>query len=175
MGDTRPQRPVGGHRGPDPLVRVADREPADRSRTSPRMRFDLLQIVAWGIGLLLIVAGLVALARAGFDQLTLFEPVVEVAGLTASPLLALLMLLVGLLLLAGATGEVDERALRIGGALIAVIGVVWLVEPGAFADYLGISAANGRAALTVGVVLTAVSFVPPLSIRRPGVAGPPSW
>jgi hypothetical protein len=172
VDDTRRTQPFGGPPPRDPLIRVATREPADRSRTSPRMRFDLLQVTAWTAGLVLIVCGLVGLARGGFEELTLFEPVIQVAGLPATPLLSLLLLLLGIILLAAATGEVDERSLRIGGAMIAVVGAVWLVEPGAFTPYLGVERANGTAAAILGAVLVATSFVPPLSIRRPGV-GPP--
>lgn len=172
MGYTEPPRPGRDPRpGPpkDPWVRVATREPDDHRRTSPRMRFDLLQVVSWVAGLCAVVAGLVMLARAGFDELSLVEPVVEVAGLSGTPLLALLLLLLGIVLLAAATGEVAERELRIGGAVIAIIGAVWLIEPAGFAPYLGVERGNGSAALLVGLAVSAVSFVPPLSIRRPGV------
>jgi hypothetical protein len=165
----RPERPGAGPPPPQPWVRVASREPADHSRTSPRMRLDLLQLAAWGAGLYLIVSGIVGLARAGFDELDLFDPVVEVAGLPTRPLLSLLLMLTGIVLLAAATGEVDERSLRVGGVVIAVVGAVWLIEPGAFEPYLGVVRANGTAALVVGIVVVAASFVPPLSVRRPGV------
>jgi hypothetical protein len=172
VSDIRRTGRIGGPPPREPFLRVAVREPADHSRTSPRMRFDLLQIAAWAIGLFLIVCALVGLARAGFDQLSLFEPVVDVAGLPTTPLLSLLLLLVGAILLFAATGEVDERSLRIGGVLLAIVGVVWWIEPGAFTPYLGVERANGTAAVLAGVVLTATSFVPPLSIRRPGVPPP---
>jgi hypothetical protein len=133
------------------------------------MRLDVLQLAAWGAGLYLIVCGIVGLARAGFEELALFEPIVEVAGLPASPLLSLLLVLTGIVLLAAATGEVDERSLRIGGVLIGIVGVVWLIEPGAFEPYLGVERANGTAALIVGLVVAAASFIPPLSVRRPGM------
>ncbi len=132
------------------------------------MRLDALQLAAWATGLYLIVCGIVALARAGFEELDLFEPVVEVAGLPTRPLLSLLLMLTGIVLLAAATGEVDERSLRIGGVVIAIVGVVWLIEPDAFEPYLGVERANGTAALVVGLVLVVASFVPPLSVRRPG-------
>jgi hypothetical protein len=133
------------------------------------MRLDALQLAAWGAGLYLVVCGIVGLARAGFDDLDLFRPVVEVAGLPLRPLLSLLLVLTGIVLLAAATGEVDERSLRIGGVVIAIVGAVWLIEPGAFEPYLGVERANGTAALVVGLILVAASFIPPLSVRRPGV------
>jgi len=150
-------------------VWVATRDDEPPSRTSPTVRLDLLQIVAWVVGLTLVVLSLVAIARAGFGELGLFEPVVEVGSLSTSPLLALLWLLVGVLLIAAATGEVDERGLRITGVVLAVTGLVWAVEPGAFEPYLGITSRSGVALLAEGVALTAASFVPPLAARRPGV------
>lgn len=133
------------------------------------MRLDVLQVVAWASGLLLVVTGLVALARAGFDQIALGDPVVRVAGLTATPLLALLMLALGVTLLAAATGEVHDRTLRMFGIAIGVIGAVWAIEPAAFFDLLGVERDNGVAALTLAAAIVLTSFVPPLSIRRPGV------
>lgn len=153
---------------PGPRVRVATRAEAAGDRSSPWMRFDLLQIVAWAIGLFLVVAGLVALARSGFDNLSLLDPVVEVTGLPATPMLALMLVLIGTAVLTLATGVVDDRSLRVSGVIFGVVGAVWLIEPGAFEPYLGIRAENGSAALFVGFVLTGASFVPPLLVRRPG-------
>jgi hypothetical protein len=158
-----------GRSGRTELIRVGDRSEGDVSRTSPRMRFDLLQIAAWAIGLALIVGGLVAVARAGFDDLGLFEPVVDVGGQPATPLLALLWLLIGAVLLAAATGSVAEQRLRIAGVVFAIVGLVFMIEPDAFAEYLGVDASSGSAMLVAGAVLIAASFVPPLSIRRPGI------
>jgi hypothetical protein len=151
------------------LIRVDTRGPGEYGRTSPRMRFDLLQVVAWLLGLWTIVTGVIALARAGFEDLAVFTPVVEVAAAPLTPLLAGLLILLGLLLLVLATGEVDERALRIVGVICAVAGVVWLIEPGAFQPYLATETEHGTRALLLGGALVAASFVPPLSIRRPGV------
>jgi hypothetical protein len=171
-----PISPIGAGGRPDPedrgrtqLVRVVGREGLETSRTSPRMRFDVLQVAAWLLGLAAVVAGLVAVARAGFDDFALTEPVVEVGGQPATPLLALLWLLLGIVLLAAGTGEVAERRLRIGGVLLGIVGAVWLIEPGAFTPYLGIERESGAALLGMGVVLTATSYLPPLSIARPGI------
>jgi hypothetical protein len=167
------QRPAGDPEATRqvPRVQVEDtRAVYDGSRTSPRMRLDALQIVAWVLGLYFLVSGLVAIARAGFDEIGLFEPTVEVGGLPMTPLLALLQLLIGLALLGAATGVVHERGLRIGGVLLGVVGAVWLIEPVAFEEYLGVVRNSGATWLTMAVVLVGVSFVPPLSIARPGVA-----
>lgn len=165
-----------GHTGDHarvPLLRVSGRHDVTgpNRRTAPQMRFDLLQVIAWCSGLTQVVIGLVALARAGFDQISLRDPVVEVVGLASTPLLALLMLSFGIVLLAAATGEVDDRVLRLLGVALGVVGTVWFIEPDAFQPLLGIERANGGAALTVAVVIVLSSFVPPLALRRPGARG----
>ena len=137
-------------------------------RSSPGMRFDALQLAAWATGLTLVVAGLVALARAGFGDLTFVEPVIRVGGLPTTPFLALLLVLAGTGILTLATGVVDDRSLRIVGVVLGVIGVVWLIEPAAFTPYFGIGEENGAAALLIAVGLVLASFIPPLAIRRPG-------
>lgn len=153
-----------------PLIQVdAARNLQDGSRTSPRMRLDLLQIVGWVLGLYFLIAGLVALARAGFEDMALFDPTVEVGGLPLTPLLALLYLIIGVSLLAGSTGVVKERGLRIGAVLLGVVATVWLIEPDPFNEYLGVVRDSGAMLLTLAVLLLAASFVPPLSVARPGV------
>lgn len=137
-------------------------------REAPRMRVDLLQIVAWAIGLYLVVAGLVALARTGFSDIGLFSPTVEVSGLPVTPLLAILYVLVGVGLLIAATGEVAQQGLRICGVLLGIVGTVWLIEPDAFEPYLGVTAQSGLVVLVMGVALAVASFVPPLYVLRPG-------
>lgn len=156
-------------------VRIATRTTDPYERTSVWMRLDLLQIVAWSLGGLLVVFGIVVLARAGLDELTLFQPVASVAGLAGSPMLAGLLVLLGTVLLVAATGDVDERGLRVIGALLLIVGAVWVIEPAAFEPYLGIERRNGVAAIVVGTLLAAASFVPPLAIRRPGTGELGGW
>lgn len=155
--------------GRTPMVEIAGREPSDTSRTSPRMRFDVLQIGAWASGLYLVVAGLVAVARAGLEDLELFAPVVTVGNQQLTPLYAGLFLVLGIAVLKAGTGSVNERGLRVGGVLFAIAGAVLLIEPEAFSEYLGVTDESGVLLLAIGALLAAASFVPPLSIARPGV------
>jgi hypothetical protein len=159
-----------GARARPPLIAVAGRDDAGGgSRTAPRMRFDVLQIAAWVVGLYLIVGGLVAVARAGFDDLALFEPVVEVGDQTLTPVHALLWLIIGAIVLSAGSGVADERRLRLGGVVLGIVGAVFLIEPDAFTDYLGVTEESGTMLLAVAALLVAASFVPPLSIARPGM------
>lgn len=160
---------TGGYRpARGPWIRVDDRPGVMPERTAPRMRFDVLQLVGWAVGVWLLVVGLVALARTGLTEIEFTSPVVEVMGLTATPLLAGLLLVVGLMVLLLSTGTVEDRSLRLLGATIAIIGAVWLIEPAAFAPLLATERAHGTWTIATGVALSAASFVPPLSVRRPG-------
>jgi hypothetical protein len=172
-GDHVEARRAGGDGTPPARtrpIRVATRTTSEHHRASAWMRLDPLQLVAWAAGLQLVVSGLVVLARSGLDEPSMFRPVVEVAGLSATPLLGGVLVAIGAGSLTAATGEVDERVLRLGGVLLAIVGAVWMIEPDAFTLYLGITQANGLAAIAIGAAYTMISFVPPLAVRRPGVA-----
>ena len=166
--DHQPTDPAGYRPTRGPWIRVDDRPGVMPERTAPRMRFDLLQLVGWGIGVWLLVVGIVAVARTGLADLDLGSPVVEVVGLTATPLLAGLLIVVGLMILLLSTGAVEDRSLRMLGATIAIIGAVWYIEPDAFASLLATERDHGTWTIVTGVLLSAASFIPPLSIRRPG-------
>lgn len=152
----------GGY--PGSRVTIGDRGPGHHGGPG-RFRFDALQVGAWLTGIYLLVSGLVALARAGFAEIRIFEPVVAVGGFGMTPLLAFIAIIVGLLLLAGGTGEVQEGALRFGGVVLGVIGAVWLIEPGAFTPYLGVTEASGLQHLIIGLILVVASFVPPVDFH----------
>ena len=152
------------------FLQFGGRDVGDGSRTSPRMRFDLLQLAAWAVGLALIVAGLVAIARTGFDGIGLFEPVVTVGDQGATPLYALLWLVLGAVILAAGTGSVNERRLRMLGVGLGIVGAVLLIETAAFTEYLGVDERSGPLLLAIGALLAATSFVPPLTVPRPGGA-----
>jgi hypothetical protein len=152
------------------VIRMGGRDDGATDRLSPRMRFDILQLTAVVAGAGLLVGGLVVLARAGFDDLSLYEPVVTVAGQPASPLYGGLWALLGVLLLASGTGDVAERRLRMLGIALAIIGAVLLAEPDGFAPYLGVDDGSGTPLVAAGLLLAVASFLPPLSVRRPGVS-----
>lgn len=153
------------------VIRMGQRDDGATDRLSPRMRFDVLQLAAVVAGAGLLVGGVVVLARAGFGDLSLYEPVVTVAGQPASPLYGGLWALLGGLLLASGTGDVAERRLRMLGIALGILGAALLAEPEGFATYLGVDDGSGTPLVAVGLLLAVTSFLPPLSVRRPGVAG----
>lgn len=126
------------------------------------------QIVAWVASVYLVVTGLVAIARAGFDQFALFDPIVSVGGLPHTPLLGIIELVLGLLLLYAGIVATDGPAVTFIGGLMFVFGLVWLIEPTAFEPYLGVTSDNGLMYAIVGVILLIGGLFKPLVFDRPG-------
>jgi hypothetical protein len=135
-----------------------------------RRQVDLLAWVGWLVGGELIVVGLVALARAGFDSFDLFDPVVSVGPYHATRLAALIALVLGLVVWGGTVGVADDLGLRVLGAIMLVTGIVWIIEPGGFNRWLGTESADGIHYAVIGAALIAFSLVPPLRVGRPPVA-----
>lgn len=127
---------------------------------------DPMMIAAVLTGIYLLVTGLVAIARAGFAELTPFEPVVVVGGLPHTPLLGVIEIILGLLVLyAGAVSGSGSTMTFLGG-LFLVLGLVWFIEPGAFQQYLGVDTANGVQHIVLGLVLGIAGQITPIVIRR---------
>lgn len=133
-----------------------------------RPTVDLLAWAGWLIGGELIVVALVALARAGFEDFRLFEPIVAVGPFHLTRLFALITLVVGLVVWVGVAGTPDDVGLRVLGAFMLVVGIVWIIEPGGFRQWLGTEVADGVHWAVVGAVLVALSIVQPFRVgRRP--------
>lgn len=156
------------------------RAPSDRTgRLFPppkdtRPEIDLLKVVGWPMGGYFIVLGLVALARAGFDRFDLFEPTVQVGPFTATRLLALILLALGIVIWAGVVGSPDDLGLRVLGATMVVIGIVWVIEPGSFEQWLAIGRNGGIQQVVAGALLIITSLIQPFRVGRPPASPPPS-
>lgn len=130
---------------------------------------DLVSWVGWLVGGWLIVVALVALARAGFDDFDLFEPVVAVGPFHLTRLFALITLALGAITWGGTAGTTDDLGLRVLGAIMLVAGIVWTIEPGGFNRWLGTESVDGTHYAIIGIVLVAFSMIPPIRVgRRPG-------
>lgn len=127
---------------------------------------DPLGWVGWLVGGELIVVALVALARAGFDSFDLFEPVVAVGPFHLTRLFALITLALGAIVWGGTAGTPDDIGLRVLGAIMLVIGIVWLIEPGGFNRWLGVQTVDGIHYAVVGVLLIVFSMIPPFRLGR---------
>lgn len=102
------------------------------------------------VGITLLVLGIVALARAGLGSLT--EPEVTVGPFLRTPLFALIEIGLGLGAMAVAAGR-DLRGAATLAVVTGVAGVVWLIEPGAFAGALGVGIATAWLYVSIGLAL----------------------
>lgn len=112
---------------------------------------SVVSIIGGVIGGLLLVIGLVALARTGIPSENLTEPTTTVGPFTRTPLMAIIEILAGLLVVA-ASVTADRGALYAVGFIFLVFGLVWLIEPGAFQAALGVGRETAILYLVVGVV-----------------------
>ena len=132
-----------------------------------RPEVDLLAWVGWLVGGELIIVGLVALARAGFDSFALFEPIVAVGPFHATRLMALISIALGAITWTGTAGTADDMGLRVLGAILLVAGIVWLIEPGGFRQWLGTQSVDGAHYTVIGILLVAFSMIPPFRVGQP--------
>lgn len=144
----------------DPDAGVGD-EVVETERSAP-MRWDLPALLAAATGIALVVIGVLALVRAGIDG-TWYRPVVEVAGISHTPLLGAIEVGVGVLLvLAAMAGARVLAALVALGAGVAA--VVVAIEPDAVDRELAIETGW---AVALAVALLAVGLLI-LSLGRAG-------
>lgn len=125
-----------------------------------RSRFTVGQAVSGLLGLLLVVAGGVAIARVGFDSFT--GETVAVLGLGHTLLMGLIDVIVGLIFLSSASTMFGVRSTLIGlGSLALAFGAVVAIEPGPFVDILGDGRALGVAYVVIGTVALAAGLSTP--------------
>lgn len=126
----------------------------------------ILSVVAGAVGVVLLVIGLVALARTGVPAEALTEVTASVGPFTRTPLMAIIEIAVGLVLLVGSITA--EKGSLMGVGLVAIVfGIVWLIEPGAFGEILGIGRESAVLYLLVGAAsLVAGSLVRPQVVVR---------
>jgi hypothetical protein len=133
-----------------------------------RPEVDLLQWIGWLLGGYLVVWGLVALARAGFDHFDLFDPIVSVGVFHATRLTGLIAIALGLIVWFGVAGAADDLGLRAVGAIVLVAGIVFLIEPDGFRQWLGTESVDGAHFAVIGAILVVFSLIPPFKVgRRP--------
>ena len=106
---------------------------------------DPAMIVSAMAGIYLLVVGIVAVARTDFLASGLYDPVVVVGALAR-----------------------DGNAVTFFGVVALVIGIVWVIEPNSFAQWLGVTSANGWQHVIVGVFLAVSGQITPFRVTRPG-------
>jgi hypothetical protein len=152
----------GGPEHPTPDDGVTRQMRFDERTGAADNELDLLPWIGWILGGYLVVWGLVALARAGFDGFGLFDPVVSVGVFHATRLMALFAILVGFFVWFGVLGSADAMTLRGMGAFLLVAGIVFMIEPEGFAQWLGTQTIDGFHWALLGLILIVFTVVPPL-------------
>ena len=153
----------------------------DTSRTRPmtwkavpeddRPEVDLLQWIGWLVGGELIVLGLVILSRLGFDDFELFPVATAVGPFHGTRLMGLIVIVLGLVVWFGTIGTADDLGLRVVGAIQLVVGIVWMIEPSGFGEWLAVERADGFHLAAIGAVLVIFSLIPPFRVgRRPAAS-----
>ena len=121
----------------------------ETTRTVRRRAWSPAQLIAGALGLFLTVMGGIVLARIGFGDLT--SPETTVFGFGHTPLLAMIEVAVGILLMLDAASAFASRAMLIGfGAVAAAFGLIVVLEPGAFQDWLGVARNSGWLYVAIG-------------------------
>lgn len=123
-------------------------------------RFGAVGMVAGTAGVVLLVIGLVTLARSGIPAQDLTQPTVQVGPFGRSPLMGIIEIMGGLSFLAAAADR-NTSGLSLLGLLALVFGVVWLIEPGAFQPALGIGRSTAWLYVAVGVASGVASLAAP--------------
>ncbi len=122
------------------------------------------QLLVAVLGGFLIILGVMVLARTGLANLTLSRTTVW--GMTHSPLMALIEASLGLLMITNAPYPYSARSTLFGmGVLMAVFGIIALIEPGLFADTLGVNRQLGLFYAIGGTASTVLGSVSPVISR----------
>lgn len=143
-----------------PNVLGVDSSAADQTTVvTRRQRFSTAGIVSAISGAVILIMGLVALARADLDS-SFSEPIFQVAGFDHNQTLAFLeILLGGMLLIAGMTDSVS--GMRVLGAITVIGSFVALVEPGILGGDLELEGAYVVILLLLGAAsLIAAAVLP---------------
>ena len=137
---------------------TVSRRYVDRRTWSPA------QLIAGIAGLFFIVLGGVALARLlPVESLTAPDTQVWLFGHT--PLFGTIELVLGLLFLGVSAGPFDARGGLVGlGVICLAFGLIVGIEPGAFADWLGASRANGWLYGVVGGIAILGGWLSPVIV-----------
>lgn len=118
--------------------------------------------IGGAVGVLLLVIGLVALARTGIPMDTVTAPVASVGPFERTPIMAIIEIVFGVVLI-GASASDDAGSVTGIGLVALVFGIVWLIEPGAFRTLLGVGRETAALYLGLGATLLGSGFLGPRS------------
>ncbi len=143
---------------------VATPVAAAQVRTATSSRFAPDAIIAAIAGLVLLLVGLIAITRGGFDG-KMSDPVVEVLGFTHTTTLGLIEAALGvLLLIAGVTRS--RPGAMFFGAILGIGGFVGAVQTSSFKESLALESSMAWIAVAAGVVVVLSALMLPRFARH---------
>lgn len=130
-----------------------------------RTRSTIGQVIAGILGLALVIAGGVAIARVGFDSLT--GDTANVLCIDHTLALGLIDVVVGLIFLSAASATFGVLGTLLSmGTMAVAFGAIVLIEPDPFVDFLGSGTPVGVLYLLVGIVSLIGGFATPNYVRE---------
>lgn len=146
-------------RADDNLDVVATPIPAAQVRTQYASRFTPDAIVGSAVGLILLVVGLLAVTRAGFDG-PMSSPVREVLGFTHTTTLGLIEIGIGACLLISSAMVSRSGEIFFGGVL-GIAGFVGAVQAESFTKTLALESSMAWLAVAAAVVTVLAALLMP--------------
>ena len=113
--------------------------------------YTLVAIVGSVAGVIALIIGIVTIARTGIPAEDITGATTAVGPFARTALMGLIEIVVGLAFI-GAGASRNSSALFALGLVSGVFGVVWLIEPNAFNDALGVNRATAWLYLLFGLV-----------------------
>jgi hypothetical protein len=141
--------------------------PVQAVRTASVRRFAPDAVIAALVGLVLLVIGLLAVVRGGFDG-PMEDPVVEVLGFTHTTTLGLIEIVLGTCLLISGASSWRGGALFFGSVL-AIGGFVGAVQTESFVTDLALESSFAWLATIAGVVVALSALLMPRYLTRSSV------
>jgi hypothetical protein len=138
--------------------------PVAAVRTASTRRFALDAILTSIIGLVLLVVGLIAITRGGFDG-PMADPVVQVAGFNHTTTLGLIDIGLGACLLISGVTRSRSGALFFGSVL-GIAGFVGAVQTESFKEDLALESSMAWLAVVAGLAIVLTTLLVPRVVRH---------
>lgn len=146
------------------MTQVRTVEPAGAVQTAYSRRFTPDAVIAALVGLVLLIVGLLAVVRGGFDG-DMNVPVVEVLGFTHTTTLGLIEAGLGVcLLICGATSS--RSGALFFGSVMGIAGFVGAVQTESFAESLALESGLAWLLVIASVVVVVSSLMLPRIVTR---------
>lgn len=139
-------------------------------RTAYTSRFAPDAMIAAAVGLVLLIVGLIAITRGGFDG-PMSDPIVKVLGFTHTTTLGLIEIGMGAaLLLNGATRS--RSGALVFGSVLGIAGFVGAVQTVSFRNSLGLESAMAWLAVLAGIAVVSSALLIPRFTRYSTIITP---